>query len=72
MAAIKIVALVMLVSLTFGAGLQVNVPNLVAVLKNYSLLARALIANFVIVPLIGWLVVVSRSNSPCRSRRASS
>ena len=59
MAAIKIVALVMLVSLTFGAGLQVNVPNLVAVLKNYSLLARALIANFVIGPLIGWLVVVS-------------
>jgi len=59
MAPLKIVALVMLVSLTFGAGLQVNIPNLVAVLKNYSLLARALIANFVIVPLIGWLTVLT-------------
>ncbi|MGR4064901.1 MAG: bile acid:sodium symporter family protein [Vulcanimicrobiaceae bacterium] len=57
MAPQKLVALIMLVSLTFGAGLQVNIPNLVAVLKNVSLMARALIANFVIVPLLGWLAV---------------
>ena len=64
MAALKIVALVMLVSLTFGAGLQVNIPNLLAVFKEYGLLARALIANFVIVPVVGWLVVLTFKLSP--------
>lgn len=43
----------MLIALTFGAGLQVNWDHLVAILKNTSLIARALIANFLIVPLLG-------------------
>ena len=46
-----IVAAVMMVSLTFGAGLQANRNHLIAVLKDYSLLGRALLANFAIVPI---------------------
>jgi bile acid:Na+ symporter, BASS family len=52
-----IVATVMMASLTFGAGLQVNRDRLIAILKNYSLLGRALLANFVIVPILGVLFV---------------
>lgn len=55
--AAKIVATVMLASLTFGAGLQVNRDHLMAILKDYSLLGRALLANFVIVPIFGVLFV---------------
>lgn len=53
----KIAALVMLVSLMLGAGLESNREHLVAALKNYGLLARALLANFVFVPIIGVLMV---------------
>jgi BASS family bile acid:Na+ symporter len=52
----KIVAIIALISLTFGAGLDVNLERLIAVLKNVSLLVRALLANFVIVPLLGVLI----------------
>jgi bile acid:Na+ symporter, BASS family len=52
----KVFAIVMLVSLTFGAGLQVDRDHLFAILKNFSLLSRALIANFILVPLFGALV----------------
>jgi len=47
----------MLVALTFGVGLQVNRDHLMAVLHDYSLLGRALLANFVIVPILGVLFV---------------
>jgi BASS family bile acid:Na+ symporter len=53
----KIAAIVLLVSLTFGAGLQVNRANLVAILKDAGLLLRALLANFVVIPLCGILLV---------------
>jgi BASS family bile acid:Na+ symporter len=43
----------MLVSLTFGAGLQVDRGHLMASLKNVGLLGRALLANVVIVPAFG-------------------
>ena len=46
----------MLVSLTFGAGLQVDRDHLKAVLRNVGLLGRALLANFIIVPLLGVLL----------------
>jgi BASS family bile acid:Na+ symporter len=49
----KIVAVVMLVSLTFGAGLEVNRAHLIEMFKNSNLLFRALLANFVIVPALG-------------------
>jgi bile acid:Na+ symporter, BASS family len=53
----KLVSVVMLVSLTLGAGLEVNRAHLAAVWKNYGLLGRAFLANFVIVPILGVLFV---------------
>ena len=53
MALAKLFAVIVLVSLTFGAGLQVDRDDLVALLKDASLLSRALIANFILVPLLG-------------------
>ena len=46
----KIAAIVMLVSLMLSAGLEINVEHLLAALKNYGLFARALLANFIVVP----------------------
>lgn len=43
----------MLVSLTFGAGLQVDREHLMTSLKNIGLLGRALLANVVFVPALG-------------------
>lgn len=51
----KIVAIVLLVSLMLHTGLQVNLAHLSACLRNYGLLARALLANFILVPLFGVL-----------------
>lgn len=56
MALAKLFAVIMLVSLTFGAGLQVDRDHLLAILKNAGLLSRALIANFILVPLLGALI----------------
>ena len=47
----KIVAIVLLVSMMFDAGLQANWSNLMRLVRNVALLAGALVANFVIVPL---------------------
>jgi bile acid:Na+ symporter, BASS family len=49
----KIAAVVMLISLMLSAGLQINLAHLMAALKDVGLLARALLANFIIVPLFG-------------------
>ncbi|MGC1381888.1 MAG: bile acid:sodium symporter [Candidatus Baltobacteraceae bacterium] len=46
----------MIVALTFGAGLQVNREHLIAILKDGWLLARAVLANFVLVPAFGVLL----------------
>lgn len=51
----KIVAIVLLVSLMLHTGLQVNVAHLKAVLRDYGLLGRAFLANFIVVPLLGIL-----------------
>ncbi|MBV8345639.1 MAG: hypothetical protein JO190_11720 [Candidatus Eremiobacteraeota bacterium] len=51
----KIVAMVLLVSLMLHAGLEVNLAHLKLVLKDYALLGRAFLANFIIVPLLGVL-----------------
>jgi BASS family bile acid:Na+ symporter len=53
----KLLAVIMLVSLTLGAGLQVDREHLKAILKRVGLLGRALLANFVIVPVLGVLLV---------------
>lgn len=52
----KLVATLMLISLTFGAGLEVNREHLFAALKNLGLLGRAFLANFIIVPVLGVLL----------------
>lgn len=65
MAVAKLLAAIMLVSLTLGAGLQVDREHLKAILKNVGLLGRALLANFVIVPILGVLVAkVFRLSEP--------
>ena len=52
----ELAAAIMIVSLTFGAGLQANREHLIAILKDAGLLGRALLANFVIVPILGVLI----------------
>ncbi|HXO17255.1 MAG TPA: bile acid:sodium symporter [Candidatus Dormibacteraeota bacterium] len=54
----KLVAVVVLVALTFGAGMQVDRDHLVSLLKNVGLLGRALLANFIIVPILGVLLAL--------------
>jgi BASS family bile acid:Na+ symporter len=53
----KILALFMIVSTMFGAGLQVDRQRLVETLRQYGLLGRAFLANFVLVPLVAILLV---------------
>lgn len=53
---VNVTAAVMLLALTFGTGLQVNRQHLVAVLHDAWLMARVVLANVVIVPILGVLV----------------
>jgi BASS family bile acid:Na+ symporter len=57
MATAKIFALVMIVTTMLGAGLQVNLQHVTATLRLYNLLLKALILNFVLVPLFAWLLI---------------
>lgn len=52
-----IFALIMLVSTMLAAGLQVDRQRLWETLQQYGLLARAALANFVLVPLVALLLV---------------
>lgn len=52
----KLVAAIMLVTLTLGAGLEINRAHLAATFKNLSLDLRALFANFIAVPIYGVLL----------------
>ena len=54
---LKVLALIMIVSTMFGAGLQVDRQRLRETLRQYGLLGRALLANFVLVPLFAVLLV---------------
>lgn len=56
MAIPKILAIIMLVSLTFGAGLEVDREHLKEMFAHVGLLARALLANVIIVPLVGVII----------------
>jgi bile acid:Na+ symporter, BASS family len=47
----------MILTTMFGAGLQVDRKHLVATLRKYGLLARALLANFILVPLFAIVLV---------------
>jgi len=53
----KIVAIVLIVSMMLHTGLQVNLAHLKTVLRDFGLLGRAFLANFIIVPLLGVLFV---------------
>ena len=44
----------MLVSLMLGAGMEINREHLMAALRDVGLMSRALLANFVLVPLFGY------------------
>jgi bile acid:Na+ symporter, BASS family len=52
----KITAIVLLLSMMLHAGVQADRGEIVAVLRNYGLLLRALLANFIVVPLVAYLV----------------
>jgi BASS family bile acid:Na+ symporter len=45
------------VSTMFGAGLQIDRERLVETLRQYGLIAKALLANFILVPLVAILLV---------------
>jgi len=47
----------MIVATMLSAGLQVDRQRLIETLHNYGLLGRALVANFVLVPLVAYLLV---------------
>lgn len=53
----KIVAVVLLISMMLHTGLQVNRERVRAILTNYGMLGRAFLANFVLVPIYGVLLV---------------
>jgi BASS family bile acid:Na+ symporter len=53
----KILALIMIVSTMLGAGLQIDRQRLVETLRQYGLLGKALLANFVLVPLVAIVLV---------------
>jgi bile acid:Na+ symporter, BASS family len=53
----KIAAIVMLVSLMLSAGLEINREHLMSALRDFGLLVGALIANFIIVPILGVVLV---------------
>jgi bile acid:Na+ symporter, BASS family len=55
----KITAVVILVSVMVSAGLEIDREHLMAALRNAGLLGRALLANFVIVPIFG--IVLARA-----------
>lgn len=60
----QILAIIALVSLTFGAGLQVDREHLKEIFTHVGLLARALLANIVIVPLIAVIVASALRLNP--------
>ncbi|HKE36014.1 MAG TPA: bile acid:sodium symporter [Candidatus Baltobacteraceae bacterium] len=52
----KLVSAIMLVTLTLGAGLEINRAHLAAMLKNARLLSKVVFGNFIVVPIIGVLL----------------
>jgi BASS family bile acid:Na+ symporter len=54
---IKLLALTLIVSTMLGAGLQIDRARLLSTLRDVSLLGRALVANFVLVPLFAYALI---------------
>lgn len=57
MSAQKLFVVIFLVSLMLQSGLQVNRAHLSAVLKKYGLIGKALLANFILVPVAAVILV---------------
>lgn len=57
MSPVKALALIMIVSTMVGAGLQLDRRRLVETLRQYGLMGRAFLANFVLVPVFAILLV---------------
>jgi BASS family bile acid:Na+ symporter len=53
----KLLALIMIISTMLSAGLQLDWEHVASTLRQRSLIVRALIANFVLVPLVAVLLV---------------
>jgi BASS family bile acid:Na+ symporter len=49
-----IVILIQIISTMFSIGLGLNIKQIKSVLSNYSLMARGLIVNFLIIPVIAF------------------
>jgi bile acid:Na+ symporter, BASS family len=52
----KLVAAIMLIAMMLEAGLELHWDRLLAALRDVGLLSRALLANFILVPLLGVLL----------------
>jgi bile acid:Na+ symporter, BASS family len=52
----KLVSVIMLVTLTLGAGLETNRAHLAATLTNVRLLSKVVFGNFIVVPILGVLL----------------
>src|ERR1700693_814276 len=57
MTLVKALALIMIVSTMVGAGLQVDRQRLVETLRQYGLLGRAFLANFILVRFLAILLI---------------
>ncbi len=57
MSIVKILAILMIAPTMFAAGLQVDRQRLVQTLRQYGLLGKAMLGNFVVLPLFALLVV---------------
>lgn len=54
---LKVVALIMIVSMMLGTGLQVDGQHLRETLREYGLLARVFLANFILLPAFAALLI---------------
>ena len=63
-ALLNIVVVVLIVSTMFGAGLGTTVGALRATFRNVKLVLLVVVANLVLVPLIGWGTAAALSLAP--------
>ena len=54
----KLAVLVFVISSMFGMGLTLTIPQIIAPLKNARLVILALVANFVLVPALAYIITL--------------
>ena len=62
----NVVVVVFIVSTMFGAGLGTTLPALKSMFTNVKLWVVVLVANVLLVPLLGWGVSALGRNRKCR------